>query len=146
MACSRPGGAYGDFNNIDLVQRKLTIAHPSAPGKPILVLHPKIAETAVSQQRGLMGVHRMPAEAGMIFQFETPIATGFYMKNTLIPLDIAFWGSNNRIVKIFHMVPCKADPCPIYAPGQTYVGALEANRGVLAKHGVAIGDRVVVEP
>jgi uncharacterized membrane protein (UPF0127 family) len=63
------------------------------------------------------------------------------MKNTLIPLDIAFWDTEGVIVDILEMHPCREDPCPLYTPGKRYVGAVEANVGIMARHNVAIGDR-----
>jgi len=142
-ACSRPDAAYKDFHNIHLSKAELTITrpHPSA-AKTILTLDVKVADSVPTKQTGLMQVHRLPPQGGMVFPFETPVGTGFYMKNTLIPLDIAFWAPNRRIVQVFHMVPCKRDPCHIYSPAQTYIGAVEMNLGLLAKHGVRIGDLV----
>lgn len=145
-ACSRSDAAYEDFNNIDLRGAELTIARPLASAEPILTLSVKIADTIPSRQKGLMGVRALPPESGMVFPFETPVGIGFYMKNTLIPLDIAFWGPGRRIIAILQMAPCKDDPCPLHSPGQTYVGALEVNRGVLAKNGVRVGDLVELAP
>ena len=77
-------------------------------------------------------MHRefLPDDAGMIFLFEEEIAGGFWMKNTLIPLSIAFVAGNGEIVRILDMEPCEADPCEIYDPGVTYSSALEVNQGV----------------
>jgi uncharacterized membrane protein (UPF0127 family) len=64
------------------------------------------------------------------------------MKNTLIPLSIAFWDEDGRIVGIRDMDPCTADPCPTYGSPDPYVGALEVDQGFFTEHGVVIGDRI----
>ena len=64
------------------------------------------------------------------------------MKDTLIPLSIAFWDEDGRIVGIQDMEPCTADPCPTYGSPEPYVGALEVNQGFFDEHGVVIGDRI----
>ena len=64
------------------------------------------------------------------------------MKDTLIPLSIAFWDGRGRIVRILDMTPCRADPCPTYDPRVAYRGALEVNRGAFKRWGVQRGDRV----
>src|SRR5437660_10031753 len=87
-----------------------------------------------------MGRERLAADAGMAFLFDGPTTVGFWMKDTLIPLDIAYWESGGRIVAILHMTPCRSGPCRLYAPGRAYVGAVEANRGFFTRHGVGPGD------
>ena len=82
--------------------------------------------------------------AGMAFLFSGPVTVGFWMKDTLIPLSIAFWDQGHRIVAIREMEPCRADPCPLFSPGRPYVGAVEANAGWFDRHGVEAGDRVTV--
>jgi uncharacterized membrane protein (UPF0127 family) len=104
-------------------------------------LHVQIAETDDSRRRGLMGVRRLDPDDGMAFLFDDPVRTGFWMKNTLIPLSIAFWDANGRIVAIREMTPCHEIPCPLYSPGVEYVGAVEANRRFFAAHDVRPGDR-----
>jgi len=105
----------------------------------------EIAETPAARQRGLMDRTSLPADAGMVFLFDEPGDGGFWMKNTRIPLSIAFWGADGRIVSMLDMEPCRADPCPIYPPGATYVGAVEANQGYFEQHGIAKGDRVALQ-
>lgn len=101
-----------------------------------------IAETPDAQATGLMNVSELPRSQGMIFLFERPTNGSFYMKNTLIPLDIAFWDESMKIIDIKQMQPCEADPCPTYAASGRYVGALEVNLGVLQANNVAAGDTV----
>jgi uncharacterized membrane protein (UPF0127 family) len=104
----------------------------------------EIAAEGRARTVGLMGRPRLDADDGMAFVFDGPRTGGFWMKNTLIPLSIAFWDQSGRIVRILHMTPCRADPCRSYFPGVTYVGAVETNRGWFAEHGVQRGDRVTL--
>jgi len=64
------------------------------------------------------------------------------MKDTLIPLSVAFWDEDGWIVGIQDMEPCTEDPCPTYGSPEPYVGALEVNEGFFAEHGVTTGDRI----
>jgi uncharacterized membrane protein (UPF0127 family) len=111
-------------------------------GKVLLGLVVEVAETPSAQARGLMGVEQLDEDAGMAFLDNAPSRGSFWMKNTLIPLDIAFWDTDEIIVDILEMQPCYTDPCPHYVPRREYVGAVETNIGIMAKHGVAVGDHV----
>jgi uncharacterized protein len=102
----------------------------------------EIAETPEQQQRGLMFRESLPRDAGMIFAFPDERTGGFWMKDTLIPLSIAFYDGEGVIVAILDMEPCREDPCPVYAPDAAYRGALEVNQGVFDELGVAVGDRI----
>jgi uncharacterized membrane protein (UPF0127 family) len=104
-----------------------------------------VADTDAARRRGLQGVERLDREAGMAFLFDRPSRAGFWMKDTPVPLSIAFWASDGRIVELLDMPPCTTGRrCPTYRPGRPFVGALEANRGFFARHGVEVGDRVVI--
>lgn len=96
--------------------------------------------------KGLMGIKRLSDSQGMAFINPSPSSSPFYMKNTLIPLDIAFWNEKGSIVDIIQMEPCHADPCHLYYAAQTYIGAVEMNQGLLRQKAVAIGDRVNLKP
>jgi uncharacterized membrane protein (UPF0127 family) len=64
------------------------------------------------------------------------------MKNTLIPLSIAFYDVDGTILRILDMEPCRSDPCRVYDPGVRYAGALEVNQGAFERWGVREGDRL----
>ena len=104
-----------------------------------------IAETPESQQKGLMGVEEMPEAAGMVFLEEELVSQSFWMKDTLIPLSVAFWNEAGEILEILDMEPCRADPCTIYDPGVTWIGAVEVNQGFFEDSGVEVGDTVRLE-
>jgi hypothetical protein len=95
-----------------------------------------VADTSALRQRGLMGRELLPPDAGMVFVFEEDTGGGFWMKDTLIPLSIAFLDDSGQIVDILDMEPCRADPCPVYTPDATYRYALEANEGYFEDHGI----------
>jgi uncharacterized membrane protein (UPF0127 family) len=141
--CTHARSATGPVPNpsLHLPQGNLTIA---GSGGPELSLHVQIAETARAQQTGLMNVKAMPDQAGMAFLFNPPTTGPFWMKDTLIPLDIVFWDGRGRVVNAFTMAACKADPCHQYDPAALYVGAVEMNAGLVAARGIHSGDTVTL--
>lgn len=100
----------------------------------------ELADTTEERATGLMGRESIGPHDGMAFTFGAPTDGSFWMKNTLIPLSIAFWDEEGRIVGILDMEPCTDDPCPTYGPGVPYVGALEVEQGAFDEHGVEVGD------
>ncbi len=104
----------------------------------------EIAETDPAREHGLMGRRSLPARAGMLFVFEGDVRGPFWMKDTRIPLSIAFADSSGRILRIMDMKPCTADPCAIYDPKVAYASALEVNRGAFRRWRVRVGDLVTL--
>ncbi len=109
----------------------------------------EVADTPDRRARGLMHREHLPADAGMVFVFEQerPGNAGFWMHNTLIPLDIAFMDDRGEILRILTMEPCRhTNPlrCRNYRPGIGYHLALETNAGFFAHHGFDAGDRLVL--
>jgi len=102
----------------------------------------EVADDDGERSIGLMNRERLDPRAGMVFLWDGPLHATFWMKDTLIPLSIAFWNEQDRIVAILDMEPCEADPCPSYDPGPEFVGALEVNQGFFDEHGVKVGDIV----
>jgi uncharacterized membrane protein (UPF0127 family) len=101
-----------------------------------------VADSEAERERGLMGRASLPADGGEVFLFDGTVDDTFWMKDTEIPLAIAFWDASGRIVDLQEMVPCPADPCPTYASRAPYSTALEMNAGWFRDHGVRIGDTV----
>ena len=89
-----------------------------------VAFHPELAVTPAQRQRGLMFRRKAPAD-GMLFVFSTDTTGGFWMKNTLVPLTIAFFDSAGKRVRKLSMTPCREDPCKVYDPGRRYRFALE---------------------
>jgi uncharacterized membrane protein (UPF0127 family) len=119
------------------------VARISTSAGPV-VLQVTVADTDAERQRGLQGVRHLGTDAGEVFLFPRPSTSAFWMKDTPLPLSIAFWGPAGRILAMRDMPPCRADLCPTYRPDRPILGALEANRGFFARHGVEVGDRIVV--
>jgi uncharacterized membrane protein (UPF0127 family) len=101
-----------------------------------------VADTEAEREQGLMGRTSLARDGGEVFVFDGPVHTGFWMKDTLIPLSIAFWDASGRIVDVKEMAPCTSDLCPIYRPRAAYTHALEMNAGWFDQHEVRIGDQV----
>ena len=106
----------------------------------LLHLRVQIAETEAERDAGLMNVDQLPAGTGMAFVFGGDTDTSFYMKDTRIPLDIAFMDGTGAVVTTYTMTPCTADPCHLYQAQDTYRTAVEMNAGVLNAAGVRLGD------
>jgi uncharacterized protein len=119
-----------------------TITAPT--GSPRVVLKVEIARTDAERGRGLMYRRSLAAKAGMVFLYPFDHRGGYWMKNTLIPLDIAFYDARGKILRILTMQPCRRDPCRVYDPKVTYRAALEVNAGSFRRWGVRAGDRVAV--
>jgi YVTN family beta-propeller protein len=94
--------------------------------------------------RGLMFRNHLPWNAGMLFAFDDEEIRRFWMKNTLIPLDMIFVDSSSKIIDIKENVPpCKQEECPTYPSKEPAQYVLEVNAGFVQEKGVKIGDRLV---
>ena len=78
-----------------------------------------VAEFPNQRSQGLMGVTDLGVLDGMLFVFQVDSDGGFWIKNTLIPLDIVFFTAEGGFVDSLTMAPCTEDPCPTYRPGGT---------------------------
>jgi uncharacterized membrane protein (UPF0127 family) len=103
-------------------------------------LHVEIADDAIERSRGLMGVTELPEGDGMVFVWNTLEDASFWMKDTLIPLSIAFVGDDDRIHTILEMEPCETEPCRTYEAREPYRMAIEANAGWFDANGIEVGD------
>ncbi len=81
----------------------------------------------------------------MLFRYDEDTNERFWMKDTLIPLSIAFLDAEGRVLVILDMEPCVADPCPLYEAGAPYRMALEVNQGAFEQLGAHVGDVVRLE-
>ncbi len=102
----------------------------------------ELAITPAKQRQGLMFRKSMQDNQAMLFIYQKPRRVAFWMKNTLIPLDMLFFDDNARLVEIKENVPpCKTATCPTYParhPNIKYV--LEINAGLSEKLGLKVGD------
>lgn len=98
-----------------------------------------LAEDPDERARGLMGVTDLGGLDGMVFRYGEEAHRGFWMKDTLLPLSIAFVDASGDVVSTADMVPCTADPCPSYAADAPFLVAIEAPQGGLEELGVVAG-------
>src|SRR5215216_7853289 len=96
---------------------------------PAVTVRLEIAADPAARARGLMGRREVPEGTGMVFLYPEDVAEAFWMKNTLVPLSIAFVAADGRVVSVAEMTPCEADPCPSYAPAGPYRYAVELAAG-----------------
>ena len=122
-----------------------------APGKALIdtggdsvLIDVEVAETPEQRQFGLMLRESLGERSGMVFLFFETTSGAFWMKNTLIPLSIAFFDSDGTIRAILDMEPCREDPCRLYHPRVSYTGALEVNQGAFDDWNVSVGDRITI--
>ena len=118
----------------------VSIATPAGP----VNVQVEIADTEPKREYGLMNRTSLPPDAGMLFVFDPPAgatAVGFWMKDTLIPLSIAFVQPDLVIESLQEMVAL--DEQVHYAP-KDYEYAIEANHAFFTNHGVSVGDKVTI--
>jgi len=96
-------------------------------GESLLVA---LADTPERRSRGLMGVADVGDLDGMVFVLPKPSGGRFWMKDTLIPLDIAFFATDGSLLGVRKMEPCIADPCPKYGVEGLWQWAIEVPGGV----------------
>ncbi len=101
----------------------------------------ELAITKAEQERGLMFRKSLAPDRGMLFPYNPPRPAAFWMKNTLIPLDIVYIGPDGRVLSIArNAVPHDETPIP---SGGVIRGVLEIPGGRAAQLGVLPGDRVL---
>jgi uncharacterized membrane protein (UPF0127 family) len=99
----------------------------------------EVADSPISRQIGLMHRKSMPTNDGMIFVFEAPSVQCFWMRNTLLPLSIAFIDDDGSIVNIADMQPMDETS---HCSKKAVRFALEMNQGWFARRGVKAGDKL----
>ncbi|MBC8500389.1 MAG: DUF192 domain-containing protein [Nanoarchaeota archaeon] len=104
-----------------------------------ITVNVEIADTYDKVMFGLMEREKLGEFEGMLFIFSDEEPRTFWMKNTLIPLDIIFINSDFEIVKIQHAVPCEEDPCELYPSEEPAKFVVEVNEGFSEEHGVDKG-------
>jgi uncharacterized protein len=103
----------------------------------------QIAATPDQQEKGLMFRRSLGADQGMIFPYEPPQEVAFWMKNTLIPLDIIYIRSDGTIVRITKAEAMDLTPLP---SGEPIAAVLEIRSGRAAELGIVEGDVVTWKP
>ena len=113
----------------------------SADGDDSVRLSVEIANRPDQHARGLMFRESLDELAGMLFVFESDRTGGFWMRNTLIALDIAYLGADGTVLEIVHGVPLSEETL---TPAQAYRYTLEVNSGWFERQGFGVGDRVAI--
>ena len=103
----------------------------------------ELARTPEEQAQGLMFRESLPVNAGMLFLFPDRGVHHFWMKNTMIPLDMIWMERDGKVLFVSaDTPPCKADPCPTYGPDQPASSVLEIAGGMAKKEKVEAGSVV----
>ncbi|MCK8463696.1 DUF192 domain-containing protein [Aliiroseovarius sp. S1339] len=97
----------------------------------------ELADDPRERARGLMDRENMPSTHGMLFLFEQPQEVSFWMKNTLIALDMLFLNADGTVARIHpNAVPLDLTPIP---GGSDILAVLEVNGGIAARFGITQG-------
>jgi uncharacterized membrane protein (UPF0127 family) len=96
----------------------------------------EVVATPEKRTRGLMFREHLPDDQGMLFDFGGETATGFWMKDTLIPLSLAFISERGVILGIVDMEPLTEE---VHRPEGPYYFAIEVNQGWYERNGIAVG-------
>jgi len=106
----------------------------------------EIADSKEEREQGLMHRESLDLDKGMLFIYKTEDIYPFWMKNTLIPLDMIWISEDLKVVSIFQNAePCEKDPCPTIKPLKRAKYILEVNGGVVVEKGIETGDVVRFE-
>ena len=103
------------------------------------LIHAEVAADFSSRAQGLMYRKAMPSNAGMLFVFDEPAAQCMWMKNTLMPLSVAFIDEHGAVINVEDMAPQTEDSHCARRPA---LYALEMNRGWFAARGIKPGSRI----
>ena len=103
----------------------------------------EIADENLERQAGMMHRTTMPKNEGMLFVFPYPHQSGFWMKNTTVPLSIAYIDRASRVIEIYDLHPLNTQPVESRSARVQY--ALEVNQGWFAKNGIQPGTVLATE-
>lgn len=109
------------------------------------VIQLEVARTPQQQQMGLMYRTSLADDRGMLFLFNPPQPINFWMKNTLIPLDMVFMLDGVVKAIVADVPPCKTSLCPTYGPNTPVNQVIELRGGRAAELGLKAGDRVTIQ-
>jgi uncharacterized membrane protein (UPF0127 family) len=129
-------GAASPLPTADVSLPQLVITNNAGS---LLWLYVEIADTPEKQETGLMHRTALAADGGMLFVFPSETTIPFWMRDTLLPLSIAFIAGDGTIVDIQDMQPLDET---LHNPAHPYVYALEVNQGYFRQHNVVVGNQV----
>lgn len=102
----------------------------------------EIADSPEERAAGLMFRESLGENFGMLFIFDDEKTRSFWMKNTLIPLDMVFISEDLEIIDIKYAVPCREDPCISYVSKEPAEYVLEVNGNFTIRNDIAIGNTI----
>lgn len=144
LVAGLPARWSGDTPPAEFARVSATVIQPDGTARSVCLLH---AETDAQRRRGLMEVTD-PALGGcdgMVFTFSRDTDTAFWMRNTPLPLSIAYFDSRGRLVSTADMAPCGDHAgCPHYPPSNPYRYAVEVPQGRLPEFGIRPGARLLL--
>ena len=115
-------------------------------GKNLIKVNVEIADDNNKRMYGLMSRENLDENSGMLFVFDDENNQTFWMKNTLIFLDIIFISKDMKIVDIKYATPCREDPCRLYKSSKPAKYVLEVNGNFTIKHNIKMDDKITINP
>ena len=140
-----PGKNFDERFQVEHHQETLLPSYNVAPGATMPVVVRNSPNRVELMKWGLMAPTDLAGRVGMVFVFPGPTTESFYMRNTPMPLSIAWFDGSGRFVSAADMVPCADVPnCPLYSAARAYRYALEVPRGGLGGLGAGPGSQLTV--
>jgi uncharacterized membrane protein (UPF0127 family) len=137
-----PSGKVKGFSEVAVRARPASAAPANPAAKVSCHL---LATTPKQQARGLMGMTNLDGYDGMVFAFPADTETPFYMRDTPLPLSIAWFNSHGMFEGSADMAPCaNGASCPLTHPPGPYRVAIEVQQGALAENGLVNGSAITV--
>ena len=107
------------------------------------VYRAELARTPEELAQGLMFRESLPEHTGMLFLFPGSDVHKFWMKNTMIPLDMVWMDAEGKVLFVSASTPpCRTDPCPTYGPELPATSVLEIAGGVASREKVTVGSTI----
>jgi uncharacterized membrane protein (UPF0127 family) len=123
--------------------QQLPIAATMTIGDDVIEL--EVAQSEEQQAMGLMYRTQLAPNRGMLFPFSPPRVARFWMKNTLIPLDMIFLYQGQIQAILPNVPPCHRDPCPVYGPFKEIDQVIELAEGQAKVLNLTVGDRLTIQ-
>lgn len=130
-------GCHGGDDGDSLKASSVTISQ----GETSHAVSVEIAATVTQRQQGLMFRQELAEDAGMLFLFAEDVRIGFWMRNTYVPLDIAYIGADGRVQEIRQAKPLDET---VLTPTEPYRYVVEVNQGWFERHGLGVGATVAL--
>ncbi len=116
-----------------------TLTLSSFDGSAVTKVTVEIADSPSERELGLMNRTKLEKDTGMLFVFRDAQVLNFWMKNTLIPLEIIYFDKDGSFVNTAEMTPCTVDPCAQYRSAAQAQYALEVNPDFRKDHDIGVG-------